>query len=101
MAKAVSIRNDQIETTVCDYGIAGHPGIARANYEELMSGSFDLNGKKIKTAPLSSYRKAKILAEELKQQVIAGSFPLAPPVQSLPEHSAVNGLSIRATEGDK
>ncbi|MDR2900541.1 MAG: homocysteine biosynthesis protein [Treponema sp.] len=101
MAKAVSIRNDQIETTICDYGLPGHPGIRTANYEELMSGSFMLNGKQVRTAPLSSYRKARILAEELKQKVIAGSFPLAPPVHSLPEHSQVKGLTIRTTEGDK
>jgi uncharacterized protein (DUF39 family) len=102
MAKHVSVRNDQIETTICDYGIAGHPGIATANYEELMSGSFLLNGKQIKTAPLSSYRKARILAEELKQKVIDGIFPLSPPVQALPEHSTVKGLTIRAqNEGNK
>jgi uncharacterized protein (DUF39 family) len=102
MARHIAIRNDQIETTVCDYGMPGHPGIATANYEELMSGSFTLNGKKIKTAPLSSYRKSKILAEELKQKVIAGTFPLAPPVQHFPEHSAVKGLNIRTQkEGDK
>lgn len=102
MANHLSVRNDQIETTVCDYGLPGHPGIARVTYEELMSGSFALNGKKIKTAPLSSYRKARILAEELKQKVIAGSFPLSPPVRSLPEHSSVKGLEIRtAKEGDK
>jgi uncharacterized protein (DUF39 family) len=102
MAMRVSIRNDQIETTVCDYGLPGHPGISTAHYEELMSGSFALNGKKIKTASLSSYRKARILAEDLKQRVIAGSFPLAPPVQSFPEHSSVKGLNIRTNiEGDK
>jgi uncharacterized protein (DUF39 family) len=102
MAKRVSIRNDQIETTLCDYGLPGHPGISTVTYEELMSGSFTLNGKKIKTAPLSSYRKARILAEELKQKVISGTFPLSPPVRPLPEHSFVKGLNIRTQkEGDK
>jgi uncharacterized protein (DUF39 family) len=102
MAMRVSIRNDQIETTVCDYGMPGHPGISTASYEELMFGSFTFNGKKIKTAPLSSYRKARILAEALKQQVIAGSFPLAPPVQAFPQHSFVKGLTVRnQQEGNK
>ncbi len=99
MARHVSIRNDQIETTVSDYGLPGHPGIATVNYEELMSGSFELKGKKVKTAPLSSYRKARVLAEELKQRVISGSFPLSPPVRPLPEHSQVKGLTIH-TRGD-
>ncbi len=102
MAKAVSIRNDQIETTICDYGLSGHPGIRTAAYEELMSGTLELNGKKVKTAPLSSYRKARMLAEELKQRVISGSFPLSPPVRPLPEHSSVKGLTIRThKEGEK
>ncbi len=96
MAKHVSVRNDQIETTVCDYGLPGHPGISTANYEELMSGTFALNGRNVKTAPLSSYRKARILAEELKQRVISGAFPLSPPVCPLPEHSTVKGLNIRS-----
>ncbi|QQO07491.1 homocysteine biosynthesis protein [Breznakiella homolactica] len=94
MARHVSVRNEEIETTVCDYGADGHPGLFTANYRDLMSGSIEMKGKKVRTAPLSSFRKARILAETLKTQVLAGEFPIAPPARSFPEHSSVQGLTI-------
>jgi len=101
LAYRVSIRNENIETTVCDYGIDGHPALRTANYAELMSGSIELHGKKVRTAPLSSLRKARELAQELKRRVIAGSFPLSPPARALPEHSSVRGLEIVDARGRK
>ncbi len=95
MAYRVSVRNDEIETTVCDYGTEGHPSIRRATYAELMSGVLEVRGKKARTAPLSSLRVAREIAEELKRRVAAGSFPLSPPVRSLPDKSGVLGLDIR------
>jgi len=97
IARRVSIANRQIETTICDYAQKGHPGIARATYAELRSGSMMLNGKKVRTSPLSSLAKARQIAELLKEQVLSGSFPLAAPIQPLPEFSVVRGL---AHEGD-
>ena len=94
MARHVSVQNKDIETTICDYGADGHPGLGTITYGELMSGAVTFKGKKVKTAPLSSYRKARLLAEELKAKVIRGDFPLTAPVQSFPEHSSVKGLSI-------
>ncbi|MDL2228928.1 homocysteine biosynthesis protein [Treponema sp. OttesenSCG-928-L16] len=94
MARHVSVRNEDIQTTVCDYGAEGHPALCTKSYGELMSGMVELKGRNIKTAPLSSYRKARQLAEELRSMVLKGSFPLTAPARSFPEHSAVQGLSI-------
>jgi uncharacterized protein (DUF39 family) len=95
MAYRVMVRNDEIETTLCDYGVEGHPGLKSLHYGELMSGTVEFQGKKVKTAPLSSYRRARLLAETLKQRVLGGTFPLIPPSMGLPEHSTVQGLTIK------
>ena len=95
MAACVSIRNRDIPALVCDYGVDGHPPIARTNYEALRSGSIELEGRKVKTAPLSSLARARAIAALLKLRVASGAFPIAPPVQALPSRSAVAGLSER------
>lgn len=94
MAYRVSVRNDEIETTICDYSKDGHPGIRTATYAELMSGAVELNGKKARTAPLSSLRRARLLAARLRELVTTGQFPVTPPARPLPGHSTVQGLAI-------
>ena len=49
----------------------------------------------MRTAPLSSLKKAREIALLLKDQVASGEFALAASVQALPAHSSVSGLSIR------
>jgi uncharacterized protein (DUF39 family) len=95
IAAAVSVRNRDIPVLVCDYGADGHPPVARTNYEALRSGSIEVAGKAVRTAPLSSLRKAREIAALLKAQVASGAFPLAAPVQALPGDSAVSGLGQR------
>lgn len=94
MARRVSISNRNIETTICDYALPGHPGIARVSYAELRSGWVELNGRRVRTAPLSSLAKAREIAQVLKEAVVSGSFPIAEPVQPLPEHASVRGLPL-------
>jgi L-aspartate semialdehyde sulfurtransferase len=95
MARCVSIRNRDIPVLVCDYGAEGHPAIARTNYEELRSGRVELDGRSVRTAPLSSLSKAREIASLLKAQVASGAFPLGPPAQALPADSTVRGLEIK------
>jgi len=95
MAAAVSVRDRDIPALICDYGTEGHPAIARTNYEALRSGFVEIAGKKTRTAPLSSLKKAREIAQALKAQVASGVFPLAAPVQALPERSAVSSLPVR------
>jgi uncharacterized protein (DUF39 family) len=95
IAAAVSVRNRDIPVLVCDYGADGHPAIARTSYEELRSGSVRIDGRAVRTAPLSSLRKAREIAGLLKAQVASGAFPMAAPVQALPARSAVAGLAAR------
>ncbi|MFC2097032.1 homocysteine biosynthesis protein [Bacteroidota bacterium] len=95
MAYRLSVSNKDIETSILDYGRIGEPRIGTTNYEALRSGSIDLNGKKIRTAPVSSLKKARQIAELLKSQLKNGEFYITQPVQQFPTGTSVNGLKIR------
>ncbi|MBN2683475.1 MAG: homocysteine biosynthesis protein [Bacteroidales bacterium] len=92
MAKAVSIRNEQIETTIYDYGDPAHPALGTTNYAELQKGEISLNGLKVKTAPLSSLKKAREIAGKLKKQILDKEFYLTEPVNIFPENTSLNSL---------
>ena len=95
LARRVMIRNSQIETNVLDYGSPGHDLLGRANYESLFSGEISLNGKKIRTAPLSSLRVAREIAETLRGEIAAGRFLLTAPVENFRKTSGLNSLDVR------
>ena len=98
MAKRVSVNNSQIETSVLDYGTNGQPKLAQVNYEQLRSGFIRVKGKKIRTAPVASLSKARKIAGELKQWLVAGQFEISKPVQLFPQNTSLN--SLKETEED-
>lgn len=95
MARAVSIRNSQIHTMVCDYSKPDHPAIAKVNYEELFSGKISLNGKNIRTASMSSLVKARTIANQLKEAIAKKEFYLTQPVEMFPRNTKLNSLERR------
>jgi len=92
MAKFVSIKNREIETNIIDYGVQPMQIIGKANYEQLQSGFIELDGKKIRTAPLSGIAKAREIAELLKQQILNLEFEITQPVQLFPKNTALKSL---------
>jgi L-aspartate semialdehyde sulfurtransferase len=92
LAHRVSINNRQIETTIIDYGNPSHPSFGITNYAELQTGIIELNGKRIRTAPLSSIQKARQIALELKHWIEEGSFLLTEPVQAFPTNTSLHKL---------
>ncbi len=68
-----------------------------ASYADLKSGEITAAGKKIKTAPVSSYPMAVEIAAKLKEWIKRGQFELAEPVQLLPsakDNIAANVLNV-------
>ena len=100
MAEKTSVRNKDIFTNVLDYSVPSEnkPVLKQVSYEELMSGSIELNGKKVATAPLSSMFKAREIAQLLKNMIKNGEFFLTEPVASLPKEGSLNDLEIRGSK---
>lgn len=92
LARRVSIRNEQIETTVVDYG-DGNRVLGTTNYAALQSGFIDVGGHKVRTAPLSSLARAREIAGILKQWIRKGDFLLTEPVRPMPAHASLKGLT--------
>lgn len=92
MARRVSIRDDQIETSVLDYGSPGTPKLGQVTYAMLRSGSITVDGKKVRTAPVASLAKAREIALLLKQQIETGGFELTRPVQMFPAQASLHSL---------
>ena len=95
LARRVSIRNEQIETTVVDYG-DGNKILGKTNYAALQSGEIEVNGHKIKTAPVASLSKARQIAEILKSWIQKGDFLLTEPVRPMP-----TGTSLKQLKDEK
>jgi uncharacterized protein (DUF39 family) len=89
MARYTSVKNEEIYTQVYDYSMDYPKGgalksLGEVSYGELFSGEITLNGRKIITAPLSSYYKAREIAHILKEWIERGDFLLGEPQQHLP-----------------
>jgi uncharacterized protein (DUF39 family) len=92
MAAKLMIRNEQIRTKLVDYGSIDKPTLTEVNYAELFSGEITFEGKKIKTASLSSLYKARIIARELKQWIEQGNFLLSEPLEPFPQNTSLKSL---------
>jgi len=95
MARRVMIRNSQIETNVIDYGNPANGVLGRADYQSLFGGGITLNGRKIRTAPLSSVKVAREIAAILREEIAAGRFMLTEPVELFRKTTGLNSLQIR------
>jgi len=88
LAFFTGVSDDQIFCQVVDYGY-DYPNaigrvIAQVSYAQLKSGFIDIGGKRIPTAPLSSYPMAKKIATILKEWITGKHFTLGQPQILLP-----------------
>lgn len=85
IAESTGISDGEIITNVVDYGISSRsrPILKKVSYAELKSGYIEINGKRVKTSPLSSFSKAKLIAQLLKEWIENGKFLLSEPVQKI------------------
>jgi uncharacterized protein (DUF39 family) len=101
MARYTGVADADIVTSVFDYSqpTRSRDPLRRVDYAELRSGSIEINGKKVATAPLSSYKVARQIAGILKSWIEAGKFLLSVPVEPLPTEGMTLPLDIRDEEG--
>jgi uncharacterized protein (DUF39 family) len=92
MARYTGVKDQDIYTQIYDYSMDYPKGVSKSlgeiSYKQLRSGEIILNGKKITTAPLSSYYKAREIANILKDWIEQGEFFLGEPQMLLPVKSS-------------
>jgi len=91
LAHRVSIRNEQIETTIVDYG-NDNQILGKTNYAALHSGEIEIKGQKVRTAPVASLAKAREIAQILKTWIQKGNFLLTAPVRPMPTGTTLKTL---------
>ncbi|MDP4179912.1 MAG: homocysteine biosynthesis protein [Bacillota bacterium] len=103
MLKFTAVKDSEIFTNIYDYSVPNRarPVLKTVSYAELRSGNIELNGKSVSTAPMSSLKKAREIADILKQQIINGEFLLTQPVSAIPAANKMNRLDVRGVENEK
>ena len=97
ICRFTAVKDADIYAPIVDYG-STYPQrkpdtLGEVSYAQLKTGRITVNGKDVPTAPLSSYSKAREIAEQLKGQIKAGRFLLTVPVAALP--GADSGYAFR------
>lgn len=104
IVRHTAVRDEDLVTSIVDYGtpFRDRPTIRKVTYAELKSGSVEINGEEIRTSPLSSYRKAREVANELRARIESGTFTMAAatrPINAvrvnkpMAEHGAIRRVS--------
>ncbi len=97
MARFTAVKDSEITAPIVDYSRnypygEGKP-LGEVDYASLRSGNIEIKGKRVPTGSLSSYPRAREIAEDLKARIAAGRFFLGQPSQLLP--SADSGQAFR------
>jgi len=83
-----SVSDEEILAPVVDYSSAYPEGTGEVleyvSYAQLRSGRIVVKGKEVPTFPLSSYQRAREIAQTLKKWIQEGAFELTRPVINLP-----------------
>ena len=95
MLRFCAVRNEDIETNLIDYSVPqlSRPVVRKVNYAELQSGQIEINGKMVKTSPTTSMRKAREIADILKEKIQSGSFELQAPVKLFTQNQGVKKMA--------
>ncbi|MFQ6042771.1 MAG: homocysteine biosynthesis protein [Candidatus Poribacteria bacterium] len=97
IVRYTAVKDEDIVAQIVDYSDAYpnmKPGsLGEIDYKSLKSGKIVVEGKEVSTSPLSSYSKAKQIANLLKEWIQKGEFLIGEPVQLLP--SADSGYAFK------
>lgn len=85
IVRSTAVRDEDILTEVIDYGTPrrDRPSVATVSYADLKSGKIELGGETVRTSSLSSYRRARAVARELKAWIEEGKLELALPTRPI------------------
>ncbi|MFC1512512.1 homocysteine biosynthesis protein [bacterium] len=88
ICRYTAVKDEDIWTKIIDYSDA-YPNVKQhdlgdVNYKQLKSGEITIKGKKVSTVPLSSYYKAREIADNLKSWIQKKEFFLTEYSASIP-----------------
>ena len=85
VVRKTAVRDEDILVSVKDYGVPSRsrPVVRQVSYAELKSGRIEINGEEVRTSSLSSYRRAKMVAEKVKSWVEEGQMTLCLPTRQI------------------
>jgi len=94
---SVATTDADISARIFDYGVGARsrPSLGEVTYEQLRSGSIEIDGKKVRTSPLTSLSRSREVAEQLKQWIATGQFLLSPPAHRLPDDREFKPMGVR------
>ena len=83
VVRSTAVRDEDITVDLLDYGVPSRsrPALRKVSYAELRSGTVDIGGEEVRTSSLSSFRKARQVAEEVKHRVEQGTMQLTLPTR--------------------
>lgn len=81
-----AVRDEEIVAPIVDFSIPRRvrPTFGLVNYAQLKSGRIEVDGKTVRTAPLTSFALSRQVAETLKAEIQGGRFLLTEAVAALP-----------------
>ncbi|MDH4139578.1 MAG: homocysteine biosynthesis protein [Coriobacteriia bacterium] len=102
IAATLALTDADLKATILDYAVASRsrPSLGQVTYQQLRSGTIEVEGKKVPAGPISSLAVARKIAAELKVWVAEGRFAIAPPLELLPQPGTqgFKPLEIRSEE---
>jgi CBS domain-containing protein len=102
VVRATAVRDQDIFVDLLDYGVPSRsrPVLRKVSYAELRSGAIEMNGEEIRTSSLSSFRKAREVAGELKHRIESGAMQLALPTRPMDAKKPVKPM-YESTKGPR
>ncbi|MDD3976982.1 MAG: homocysteine biosynthesis protein [Methanomicrobium sp.] len=94
IVRNTAIRDEDIKTSVVDYGVPSRnrPDIIEVSYAELKSGTVEIKDEIVRTSSLSSFKKAREVANELRAWIEKGDFTLSLPTIKSDSRLSVNPM---------
>jgi uncharacterized protein (DUF39 family)/CBS domain-containing protein len=85
VVRSTAVRDEDIRVQVIDYGVPSRdrPAIGEVSYADLRTGEVEIRGEVAKTSSLSSFRRAREVALELKRRVETGRMEMALPTRRI------------------
>jgi CBS domain-containing protein len=94
VVRATAVRDQDIFVDILDYGVPSRsrPALRKVSYADLRSGMIEIHGEEVRTSSLSSFKKAREVAGELKRWVESGAMQLFLPTRPIDSQKPVKPM---------